>query len=165
MNISLDQMGSLELLRLYSAVLEELRQRGITRTANNPVSDYAELLVCKALNLERQTSSNKGFDAIDPRTHERYEIKSRRASVHRRPRRASPLRDLDDHLFDFLVVVLFSRDFLVEWAVRIPWSSVKTVSRYNAHLNGHIVFLNDSLWAAEDLLNLTEAVRAAQRGV
>lgn len=33
-----------ELLRCFADILDELKQRGIVRTRNNPVADYAEWL-------------------------------------------------------------------------------------------------------------------------
>ena len=36
-----------ELLHTHGAILEELRRRDIVRSANNPVSDLAELLFCR----------------------------------------------------------------------------------------------------------------------
>jgi hypothetical protein len=47
-------MGSLhdksisELLALYVAVMEELRERDVLRSANNPTGDFAEYLFCRA---------------------------------------------------------------------------------------------------------------------
>jgi hypothetical protein len=37
-----------ELLALHAAVSEELRERNVLRSANNPTGDLAEYLFCKA---------------------------------------------------------------------------------------------------------------------
>ena len=42
----LDELSPLELLRLHARVAAALRDRGVTRTANNPTGDYGELLFC-----------------------------------------------------------------------------------------------------------------------
>jgi len=40
-------LSTFEHLRCFGAILDELKQRGVVRTPNNPVSDYAEWLVYK----------------------------------------------------------------------------------------------------------------------
>jgi hypothetical protein len=52
-----------ELLAGYGGILEELRQRGIVRSSNSPVSDYAELLFCTAFGWRRENNSAAGHDA------------------------------------------------------------------------------------------------------
>lgn len=42
----------IELLRTYGAILDELRSRDVVRSANSPISDYAEVLFCRAFNWE-----------------------------------------------------------------------------------------------------------------
>ena len=54
-----------ELLHLYGRLMEELRQRELVRSSNNPVSDYAEKIVCERLKLSLMGKSRKGYDAID----------------------------------------------------------------------------------------------------
>jgi hypothetical protein len=155
-------MTGRELLRLHASILEVLRDRKIVKTSNNPVADYAELLVCRALRLVGQANSNKGFDAEDTTTGERYEIKARRITAHNKPTRFSPLRDFDGHHFDFLVAVLFASDFSVYRAVRLPWSSVSLVSSHNTHVNGRIVFVSDDLWNAPGALDVTDQLRRVE---
>jgi hypothetical protein len=165
MGLDLSGMSARELLRLFAGVMEALRDRGAVKTGNNPVADYAELLVCRAFGLEGQVNSNQGFDARDSTTGDRYEVKARRVTVHNKPTRLSPLRDFDKHHFDYLVVVTFTPDFSVERAVRLPWASVEAVSSHNAHLNGRVVFLRDALWCAEGVEDVTERLRVAEAAV
>ena len=51
--IELPQLSSRELLALHANVADELRARGISRSANNPTGDLAEYLFCKAFNWVR----------------------------------------------------------------------------------------------------------------
>lgn len=46
-----------ELLAGYSAIMAELRRREIVRSSNNPVSDYAEILFCRAFGWTRERNS------------------------------------------------------------------------------------------------------------
>lgn len=47
----LTSLTHLELLSLHSEILAELHSRGVIRTKNNPVGDYAEWLVSEALGM------------------------------------------------------------------------------------------------------------------
>ncbi len=155
-------MSGLELLRLHASVLEALRARELVRTSNNPVADYAEFLVCRALGLVSQPNSTKGFDAEDPVTGERYEIKARRGTIHNKPTRFSPLRDFDSQHFEYLVAVLFAPDFSVARAVKVPWGSIERCSSHNAHVNGRIVFVGDALWQAASAADVTDKLREVE---
>ncbi|GAI05452.1 unnamed protein product [marine sediment metagenome] len=66
-----------ELLRCFANILDELKERKVVRTRNNPVADYAEWLVTQQLGLSLERSSKRGYDAID-QNGKRYQIKSRR---------------------------------------------------------------------------------------
>ena len=72
-----DALTDRELLALYDTVLDTLRARGTTRSANNPVADYAEGLYAKALKLELVGKSTTGYDGTDP-AGKKIEIKARR---------------------------------------------------------------------------------------
>src|SRR5271165_6754803 len=54
-----------ELLSAYGAILDELRRREIVRSANSPLSDYAEVLFCRAFGWTRENNSAAGHDAVD----------------------------------------------------------------------------------------------------
>ena len=56
----LEAMSELELLQTRGAVIDELRRRGVVRTANNPIGDYTEWLVCNRLGLEIQGNNQAG---------------------------------------------------------------------------------------------------------
>ena len=42
------QLDNKQLLEVYCALMSELRERGVVRSANNPVADYTETLVSNA---------------------------------------------------------------------------------------------------------------------
>jgi hypothetical protein len=116
-----------ELLAAYGAVMDELRRRDIVRSSNSPVSDYAELLFCKALGWRRENNSAAGHDATD-QTRQRYQIKGRRLTRHNRSRQLSAIRRLEDNPFDVLAGVLFDETFQVVRAALIPVELVRTQS-------------------------------------
>jgi len=53
-----------ELLQLQTSITNELKDRGIVRTQNNPLGDYTEWLVSKALDLMLEANSKAGYDGI-----------------------------------------------------------------------------------------------------
>ena len=113
---NLRTLGNHQILGLFADILEELGRRGVTRSKNNPVADYAEHLACRAFSLAPAEKSTKGYDATDS-TGKKYEIKSRRKSIRSNPTRFSAICDLQNRHFDLLVAVLFSQDFTVMRAV------------------------------------------------
>ena len=132
---NLEELSVLELLRLHSGILDELGARGAVRTRSNPITDYAEALVCKALSLRRAGKETKGHDATGP-DGRRYGIKSRQASHLRSTTLASPIRELEKKHFDELIAVLLSGDYSVNRARRLPHGRVRNVGRFRPHVNG-----------------------------
>jgi hypothetical protein len=52
-----------EVLALYARVVEELRRRGVTRSSNNPFTDYAEYL-CESFSLPEKVC--RSLDVLEP---------------------------------------------------------------------------------------------------
>ena len=140
MEIDLRSLSVKELLRLNASTIEELINRGIIRTRNNPVADYAEYLVSTQLNLNLSTNSRKGFDATD-QFGVRYQIKSRRYSKTNRSNQLGVIRNLDSNPFDFLIAVVFEWDYSILFAVMIPIGDINQHARFSKHQNGHILII------------------------
>ena len=63
-----DDRSIAELLAGYAGILAELRRRGVVRTNNAPVGDYAEWLAARALGGEIvANASEKSYDLRLPR--------------------------------------------------------------------------------------------------
>lgn len=148
------------LLALHAAILEELRNRGILRTANNPTGDLAEHLFCKAFEWEQAANSAKSFDAID-KDGLRYQIKGRRLHARNASRQLSAIRDLDG--FDVLAAILFDEKFDVVKAVLIPAPVVRANARYIAHTNSHKFLLRDAVCIMPGVVDVTGDVMAVAR--
>ena len=88
-----------DLLGLHAGVIEELRRRGVSRSANNSTGSLAEFLFCRAFFWQQASNSEKGFDASDG-DGKRYQIKGRRLHRRNKSRQLSAIRDLDG--FDVL---------------------------------------------------------------
>lgn len=158
------QIATSQLLALYAEALDELREREIVRTANGPGGDYAELLSVRAFGWERAANSAAGYDAIDT-SGLRYQVKSRRIVSVRTSRQLSALRNLIDAHFDFLVGVLFNKDYSILRAAVIPHEIVKTKSRFSQHTNSSIFFLDDSIWQLPGVRDITIELQKAAESI
>jgi hypothetical protein len=148
-------------LNIFAGCLDELKRRGVTRSTNNPVADYAEFLFQNALSLKLCPKSTKGYDATD--THGRkYEIKGRRLTSHNTSRQLSAIRGLDENHFDFLAGVLFGADFTVQKACLVPHDQVSILSAYREHTNSWILHLRDSVWTKPGVIDVTQDLVKAQ---
>jgi hypothetical protein len=148
-----------DLLRLHVQVSEELRVRGMVRSANNPVGDFAEYLFCKAFRWEQAPASASGFDALD-RAGVRYQIKSRRLHSRNKSRQMSALRNMDKQPFDVLAAVLFLEDFRIYRAALIPFHTVLSRSKYGSHANSNRFLLHDDVWFLEGVQDVTDQLQA-----
>ena len=131
---SMDELG---LLRLYAELMEELRSRQIIRSGNNPVADYAEKVAVEYFGLIRAGKEERGYDARDKRGR-KYQIKGRRVTRHNKSRQLSVIRNLNEHLFDFLIAVVFNENFNVEEMWKIPYRFVQENAKWSEHSNGYI---------------------------
>jgi hypothetical protein len=152
------RLTTLELLRTHGAVLDELRRREILRSANSPISDYAEALFCRAFGWTREGNSASSFDARD-RTGLRYQIKARRLGSGPGSRQLSAIRNLAGDPFEQFAAVLFAPDFSVHRAALIPIDVVKLRVRRSSHTNSDVLHLRDDVWLAPGVVDVTEALR------
>jgi hypothetical protein len=154
--IDLTDKTPTELLRLFAAVIDELKRRELVRTINNPVADYTEWLVTSKLKLNRLGNSMYGCDATGC-DGTKYQIKGRRVSAATRSIQLSALRNLPKRPFDVLVTVIYESDFSIRHALSIPYEVVLERSTYQAHTNSHLFFVRPSLLAdsrVEDISHL-----------
>lgn len=145
------------LLRTYGEVLDELRARGVLRTGNSPLGDYAERLFAGAFGWELSGNSAAGYDALDGET--RYQIKARRLATRRASRQLSALRKLPEKPFDILAAVLFHSDFTVLRAALIPHDVVVNIARRTEHTNSWRLMLTDAVWDLAGVEDVTERLR------
>ena len=121
-----------EVISLYPKILKELKDRDIIRT-NNLVGDLAEYWTREKYNetpnlpkLQDAPKSTKNIDAISVKG-ERYAIKSTSGSS--TGVFASLPTDNDDQKFEFLVVVIFDKDYILKEIFELNWEQFKTYRR------------------------------------
>lgn len=161
MGPELDGLSDRQLLHLYAEVMDKLKDLGIIRSGNNPVSDYAEYLVSKRLGLDQTKCSEKGVDAIGP-DKTKYQIKARRLTRRNSSRQLGIIRDLNQSPppFDFCVAVLFNEYFEPIEAYRIPVETVSRYARHSEYQNGHVLTLSPPLIRDPSVENILERLRA-----
>lgn len=153
---NLNNKSVAELLALHIAALEELRQRKILRSANNPTGDLAEYYFCTVFGWAQENNSKKAFDAIGNEG-VRYQIKGRRVHRRNKSRQMSAIRDLQG--FDVLAAVLFDDDYRIMRAALIPANVVSENSTYIEHTNSHKFLLRDAIWNAQGVEDATQSLR------
>lgn len=138
-------MSVKKLLSSYVEIMDKLLALGVVRTYNNPVSDYAEWLIHKNLNLSLATNSQKGYDAIDKKNNVKYQIKSRRNSHNKTINQLGVIRNLKDNDFDYLIAIIFNHDFSINKIWKMPKKIIKKYSKFSKHQNGYILRLNSEI--------------------
>lgn len=148
-----------QLLLLYAEVADELRERGITRSSNNPTGDLAEYLFCKAFQWSRADNSHANIDAIGP-DDLRYQIKGRRITRFNKSRQLSAIRDMAGSHFDYLAGVLFREDYTVFRAALIPHAVALAHATFVKRTNSHRFLLRDGIWRADGVSDVTSELQA-----
>lgn len=151
-----------DLLLLHSDIMEELRRRGIVRSANNPTGDLAEYIFCKAFGWDREGNSKAGFDATCRRTKKKYQIKARRVTSRNKSRQLSAIRELDGCHFDFLAGIIFNERYEVAKAIIVPHSSIQGRCTYVKRTNSHKLLLHDDVWKLPGAKDVTTKLQAVE---
>lgn len=150
-----------QLLAAWCALMATLKQRGVVRSANNPVADYTESLVASALELSLEAQSKAGYDARDA-AGLRYQIKGRRLAAHNTPPQLGAIRSLDAKPFDLLAAVVYDAGLSILHAALIPIAVVAEASRYSSHSNSHVLIFRRSLLDDPRVTDITQVLAAAQ---
>ena len=153
-----------QLLGAYCALMSELKGRGIVRSANNPIADYSEALVSRALGLSLEPQSTAGYDALGA-DGTRYQIKGRRLTAHNSSTQLGAIRNLAQRPFDVLAAVVYSQDLAVLYGALIPVEVVAELGRYSPHSNSHVVMFRRNVLEDVRVTDITHALAApvAQR--
>jgi Family of unknown function (DUF6998) len=162
---SLSRLSEIKLLQLHTSIIDELKVRKVIRTKNNPVGDYTEWLVKKALDLELTKNSASGHDGFDKKGN-RYQIKGRRITPENKSRQLSAIRNLKENNFDFLIAVIFDKDYQILDAVKVPYSLVEKYASFRKHVNAHILHLSGAIMndsRVQDISGLMIANKSLKR--
>lgn len=151
----LASLSNLELLSLHSKILTVLRSREVIRTKNNPVGDYAEWLVSKALGMTLLSNSSAGADAIDA-DGMKVQIKARRVTPDNPSRQLSALRNYEATDFDYLIAVIFDENYNILDSYKIPHEVIRDYARHSVHVNAHIINLKGAILTDPRVMSIKE---------
>lgn len=146
-----------ELLQLQASATNELKARGVVRTQNNPLGDYTEWLVARALNLELQANSKAGYDGVG-KDGLRVQIKGRRVTPTNNSRQLSAIRKYAERDFDVLAAVIYDERFEIIEALLIPHEVVGEYASYREHVNAHILILKGPILSDPRVQSFKETV-------
>ena len=90
---------------IHFQIGEELRSRGVVRTASNPNCDLAEHLFCAAFGGTQDPNAQRGFGVTEP-DETRFQNKGRRVPRRNTSRQLSATYNLTGGHFDILACVI-----------------------------------------------------------
>lgn len=157
----LSELTDKELLQLQASATNELKGRGIVRTQNNPLGDYTEWLVAKALDLKLQANSKTGYDGVS-KDGVRIQIKGRRVTPTNNSRQLSAIRKYVEKDFDALAAVIYDEHFNIIEALLIPHEVVGEYASYCEHVNAHILILKGPILSDPRVQSIKQAVCSKQ---
>jgi hypothetical protein len=127
------------LLRQYAEILAELRARGVVRTSNAPLGDYAEHIALRVYGGTFAPNSEKSYDLLTP-DKRRIQVKAR--TINDTTRAGAVFSVFRS--FDFeaaVLIVLDARTYDLRWAREVTPESVREASRWSSHVNGYLLGL------------------------
>lgn len=160
---SYSDASTAELLAGYARTLEVLRTRGVLRTANAPVGDFAEWLVWRGFGGTIEPNSTKSHDVTDA-LGRKLQVKARLVSQRATPGQlqTSVFRSWT---FDFAVLVqLAERDYSVVRASMVPvhlFDEGHANAKWSEHVKGWAVFMTPALMSHPDAVDVTAQLRLA----
>jgi uncharacterized protein DUF6998 len=162
--VDLNTLAVKDLLRLYGAILDEMRRREVTTTNDSPIGGYGEWLVAKAFNGVRQANSKKGFDVLAD-DGQRLQVKTRWLPIGKESRELSAIRKLEEAGFDFLVAVLLDKNFDVAEAYQLPHGAVVRLTSRAELTNSRRLVLSPRICRDPECYDVTAKLRAADREI
>ena len=160
---NLSQAAARDIFTLQGQLMAELRERGVLRTNNNPVADYSEWLVWKAIGSKPlEPNSAKSYD-LETEEYGKVQVKARLVSspVKRGQLQCSPFRSKG---FDYAALVLLSDiDYSVVSAVLLPLDAAEELWAWNNYVRGWRLHMNDKTMKHEQAHDITDLLRAAAR--
>jgi len=149
-----------EILRFHAQAADVLRLRGLTRSANNPVGDFAEGIFCRTFGWKPADSATLPFDATDEHGI-KYQIKGRRVRNDGESRQLSAIRDLEKEGFDFIAAIIFGWEYQILSAIIVPRAIVKALATFQSFTNSHRFMVDQRTLAQPSVKDVTALATAA----
>jgi hypothetical protein len=139
--VDLSKLDDERLILLFGEVMAAMRERGIVRSANNPIADIAERLVADHFHGELAAPNEKGYDVLA--NGRRLQVKALRKTRHSR----SNLSAIRSHDFDAIVAVVFESDMRLRELVEVPLEVVLDRQTWSETWKAHRLSVTNSLLA------------------
>jgi len=155
--MDLSKLNTNDLINLYPSLLNELKKRDVIRT-KNIIGEIGEYLVKETYNknpnlpkLQLGIKSTKNIDAISS-DGERYSIKSISGNMtgvfH-----SIPIKDDGKIYFEYLVVVLFDKDYKLKSIYELTWDHFLRFRKIKKPENAyHVVMTKEVLDSAKKII-------------
>lgn len=145
-----------ELLGRYASILAELRARGVVRTANAPLGDYAEHLAHRVYGGIIEGNSKKSHD-IEAADGKLVQVKARTWGPATSP--SAVFSVFRSFTFDVATLLVFdSATYDLMWAREMTPDDVEAAARWSTHVNGYLLRVPVAQRLGTDV---TERFRAA----
>ncbi|MDR1627763.1 MAG: hypothetical protein LBR79_03220 [Oscillospiraceae bacterium] len=152
-NVIDDQYGAKELHDNYLGIIPDLWEKRKIRklflTANE-TGEFAEKLVAKYYNAKQLTASSKSAD-LKTKNNKLIQVMSRKLEF----LTTTTLNVIRSWDFDFLVVVLFSKEGNILKATQLDSIIAKNLSKWNERQNGYILTTSKELLENKNILDIT----------
>lgn len=150
--LDIKSLKLIDLLNLNKSIQEELQNRNLIRTSNI-VGDLGENLFRIAFGWSLENNSNCGYDATDDKGLT-YQIKTRKTES--KTIQFGAIRDIDNHVFDYLAILVLNDDYSVRYAAIMPKRVVKKYCKHQSYTNSELPIFNiDNLKSEPEVLEVT----------
>ena len=139
--LNLKLFTDVEVIRAYVKVVKTLEERNIIQS-KNVIGDIGEYLALSHYNntpglpkLQRAPKGTKNVDAIS-REGKRYSIKAASGSATGTFLGLNPLdsEEKDQQIFEYVVVVVFDKDYVVRKIIEIDWDQFLQLKRWHSRV-------------------------------
>ena len=152
--MSFEELPTPVLMEIMADINDVLRRRGVLTGYGDPTAAYAQRLAVEALALRAGEGGAGKLTAPDGA---RYRLVAVRRPQGDAPLEAAMLSGLSPASVDQLLLVVFRRDYQLERAVIAPVEVAKSLAR----ANGEILALDDALWSADGVKDVTSLLVVA----
>ena len=106
-------------------------------------------------------NSQKGYDAYDPKTVLRYQIKIRwkRVAISVQSRELNVIRNYEDNQFNYLIIVIFDDNFGVKEVYLLPHDTIKSYAKYSKHQNGYLLVAKGAILTDCKTIDITRELQ------
>ena len=165
MILEIDKLETTHLIKIYSQIISELKDRKVIRT-KNLIGEMGEYLVIDHYNktpgLQKLTIAAPGTKSIDAvcREGKRYAIKSTSSKLTsifyglNSPGSTEP----DSQLFEYVILAIFNNDFTLSKIVELTWEQFIEHKKWHSTMSGWNITVTRKILKEGKIILDTETV-------